>query len=124
MPSATVIRDEIASAVPGLSPVSRGMPTRPTEEGDDDETIAGLPNSLLIRDPGPVFGIRPNRKVPGRYRTWDVFDAKGKIVRASTDLFDAMMWLQQFASVNDPSTSVIDSPAIGADLAAINAKVS
>ena len=31
----------------------------------------------------------------GRYQAWDIVDGRGQIVRACTDLFDAMMWIQQ-----------------------------
>lgn len=39
--------------------------------------------------------VRPRPKVAGRYQAWDVVDGRGKVVRACTDLFDAMMWIQQ-----------------------------
>jgi hypothetical protein len=41
------------------------------------------------------FSVRPCPKVVGRYQAWDIIDGRGKIVRACTDLFDAMMWIQQ-----------------------------
>jgi len=93
--TADMIRREIAETNPGLCPVSR-------------------------KAPAPVFGIRPHRKVSGRYHAYDVFDAQGRLVRRSADLFDAMMWIQRFASETDED-SVIDSPAMGADLIALDA---
>jgi hypothetical protein len=40
------------------------------------------------------LSVRPCPKVVGRYQAWDVVDGRGKVVRACTDLFDAMMWIQ------------------------------
>lgn len=41
------------------------------------------------------LSLRPCPKVVGRYQAWDVVDGRGKVVRACSDLFDAMMWIQQ-----------------------------
>lgn len=93
--TATMIRDEIAEAVPVL-------------------------HATPIRPQAPVYGVRPLPKVAGRYQEWDVLDASGRVVRRCSDLFDAMMWIQDRAAC-DPSTSVIDRPAIGSELTAIDA---
>ena len=41
------------------------------------------------------LSVRPCPKVVGRYQAWDIVDGRGKVVRACTDLFDAMMWIQR-----------------------------
>ena len=41
------------------------------------------------------FSVRPCPRIVGRYQAWDIVDGRGKVVRACTDLFDAMMWIQQ-----------------------------
>jgi hypothetical protein len=46
------------------------------------------------------FSVRPCPKVVGRYQAWDIIDGRGRIVRACTDLFDAMMWIQRQLSTS------------------------
>ena len=41
------------------------------------------------------LSVRPCPRVVGRYQAWDIVDGRGQVVRACTDLFDAMMWIQQ-----------------------------
>ncbi len=41
------------------------------------------------------LSVRPCPKVVGRYRAWEIVDGRGKVVRTCSDLFDAMMWIQQ-----------------------------
>ncbi len=63
-----------------------------------DEVNPGLPatdRATIHLRPMPWLGVRPCPKVAGRYQAWDVIDTKGRVVRACTDLFDAMMWIRE-----------------------------
>ncbi len=147
MPTATaeLIRSEIAEALPGLAPVSRGMPTRPTEEGDDDETIADLWDALhALKSPTsrkltPVDIASIQRQVEQFFAdslppNTVVFGIKSAVYLDTTGESPKLIWLPGCMAVDFPrkqfvlrpryspdETSVIDSPAISAEIAAIDA---
>lgn len=75
----------LAGRLRGMAERARFLQATTTEDYDTREQTLNA----------TTFTVRPCPKVSGRYRSWDVVDGNGKVARACTDLFDAMMWIQE-----------------------------